>query len=154
MSPPDAPAPPRAPIKPDSADLTKARWEPVQAQNASRLERVQMDNKPVLYIRSEQANCVGAWRASIMLAPGRYRFSGLAKSRGIAAQATRYGSGGGLRISGHNRQTQLAGDTDWTALREEFNVVADKPVRLFCELRANKGEIWFDLQSLKLERVE
>ena len=137
-----------------SLHLVEAQWEPVQAQSASKLARLHLDKRPVLYIKSEQPNAVGAWRSEVVLRSGRYRFSGRAKTSGLAAQTTRFGSGGGLRISGSTRKNNLQGDKDWTHLEEEFDVPADGPVRLFCELRANKGEIWFDLQSLKLERLK
>ncbi len=149
---PTAPAkPPQAPGPPNPVEV---QWEPVQAQNASKLARIQLDNKPVLYIKSEQPNSVGAWRADLVLRSGKYRFSCRAKARGLAAQTMPFGSGGGLRISGSTRKNSLQGDKDWTQLEEQFDVPTDGPVRLFCELRANKGEIWFDLQSLKLERLK
>jgi hypothetical protein len=158
-NPPPAPKPavaaaPNSPPHKLVPDPIKAQWEPVQAQNASKLAKLQMDNKPVLYMKCEQPNSICAWRANLDLPPGTYRFSGRAKTRGLAAQSTKYGAGGGLRISGCNRKNTLEGDKDWTTLQEEFNVQAPSPVRVFCELRANKGEIWFDLASLKLERVK
>jgi hypothetical protein len=131
----------------------EALWEPVQAQNASKLEKLELDNKRVLYIRSEEPESVGAWRAEVMLSAGRYRFSGRVKVRGLVPQTMRFGSGGGLRLSGCTRANCLQGDKDWTYVEEEFDIATDGPVGLLCELRANKGEIWFDLKSLKLERV-
>lgn len=152
--PPQPAVPANAPPKVIAADASKAQWVPVKAQNASRLEKVQLEERPALYIKSEQANCVAAWRAEVVLRPGKYRFSGRAKARGLAAQNMQLGTGGGLRISGINRKNQISGDREWTLLEEDFNVPEDKPVRLLCELRANKGEIWFDLQSLKVERIQ
>ncbi len=140
--------------QPVSLDPVKANWEPIQAQNTSKLARLQLDNKPVLYIKTEQPNSVAAWKAEVVLRPGKYRFSGRAKASGLAAQNMRFGTGGGLRISGATRKNNLQGDKDWTNIQEDFDVQKDGPTRVFCELRANKGEIWFDLQSLKLERIQ
>jgi spore coat protein H len=141
--------PPTGPLRPG-----EDQWEPVQAQSASTLQRLELDNMRVLYIKSDQPNSVGAWRAEVVLSAGKYRFSGRVKVRGVAGQTMRYGTAGGLRISGCRRKNIFQDDKDWTYVEEEFDIPADGPVRLLCELRANKGEIWFDLRSLKLERLK
>ena len=152
------PAKPGAPVgnaprlKP--GDSLAALWQPVHAQNASKLEKRQLNVKLMLYLKSEQADSVGAWKARILLAPGKYRFTGRAKTQGLAAQANRFGSGGGLRIARTSRKNQLIKDTDWTTLEEEFTLTAEGPVVLFCELRANRGEMWFDVESLQIKWIK
>jgi hypothetical protein len=41
---------------------------------------------------------------------------------------------------------------DWTPLTFDFELGADEEVTVILELRATKGEAWFDLGSIKLER--
>ena len=62
-------------------------------------------------------------------------------------------AGAGIRISGEKRTNQILGTTGWTPLVYEINVEgAAREVELVCELRANKGEVWFDLDSLRIAR--
>jgi hypothetical protein len=63
--------------------------------------------------------------------------------------------GGGLRISGGKRSHALTGNTDWKRVQHQFSVGEDSgDVVLVCELRAAKGQIWFDPASLQLEQVQ
>jgi hypothetical protein len=48
---------------------------------------------------------------------------------------------------------RLSGDSDWIAVHYDFDLrqpVAD--LDIYCELRAAKGEAWFEVPSLKLIR--
>ena len=64
-------------------------------------------------------------------------------------------NGGGLRISGDQRKNALSGSADWTRLEHEFVVEGGTLEKVMvCELRAAKGEIWFDADSLQLERLK
>ena len=48
----------------------------------------------------------------------------------------------------------MVGDADWTALEEEFEVMeGGDDITLVAELRAKKGEVWFDMSSLKVVRL-
>jgi hypothetical protein len=64
------------------------------------------------------------------------------------------GKGAGIRQSQQQpRKHGLVGDNDWQAVEYDFEVTEDSgDVTLLCELRAEKGEAWFDLASLKLRR--
>ena len=65
------------------------------------------------------------------------------------------GNGAGLRISGGKRTNKLSGDKDWTQLEHEFEVQgAETEEELVCELRAIKGQVWFDASSLRLARAK
>ena len=62
-----------------------------------------------------------------------------------------------MRISGSQepRPNRLSGDATWQKLTYEFNVAAPSDdVELVCELRASKGEVCFDLNSLRLVRIK
>ena len=63
------------------------------------------------------------------------------------------GEGAGLRISGGTRNgiNKLAGDSPWQTV--SFPIEANgSEVVLVAELRASKGEVWFDKSSLQLVR--
>jgi hypothetical protein len=93
-----------------------------------------------------------------MLPIGKYRFEATAKTAGVVPFADpQKGAGAGIRISGSQapRTNKLAGDTGWQQLAYEFDVAAPtEEVQLVCELRASKGEVWFDTESLKLVKVK
>jgi hypothetical protein len=46
------------------------------------------------------------------------------------------------------------GDTGWEKLEWNVPVKEEREVELICELRATAGEVWFDLNSLKLVKVK
>ena len=86
-----------------------------------------------------------------MLKPGRYRFEGFAKTRCPA----RNDAGADLRISRGTPRQVLRGETDWSKLGFEFDVEdPEGNVELICELKGTRGEAWFDINSLKLRRLE
>ena len=63
--------------------------------------------------------------------------------------------GAGLRISGDTRNRRIARDAPWTPLSHDFVLEEGAgDVELVGELRTYQGggEVWFDLESLKLRR--
>jgi hypothetical protein len=64
--------------------------------------------------------------------------------------------GAGVRVSrGQARAHGLIGDAGWQDVGHAFTVTGEaEEVALLCELRAEKGEAWFDVASLKLHRTE
>jgi hypothetical protein len=66
------------------------------------------------------------------------------------------GPGAGLRISGQEPSIEwVRGDSDWRNFSFEFDVPDDGgEIVLVAELRANKGEARFALDSLRLVRLE
>jgi hypothetical protein len=148
-------APPARPLQFENGLARLAGWRPQTGQGNARLEELKLDGLPVLHIRCDGGACVASWRATVLLEPGRYRFTGRARCAGLDPQTGESGSGGGLRISGGKRTNKLAGDADWTRLDFEFSPPdGSSEVELVCELRANKGAIWFDAPSLRLERLK
>jgi spore coat protein H len=107
------------------------------------------DGVPALHIVT-RTDTLASWRTKARLARGHYRFTGKVKVAGV--QPLSYGAhqGAGLRLSGSARQSaNLTGDSGWRELQAEFDInneVAE--VELICELRASRGEAWFDLASL------
>jgi len=140
------PAPPPA--------IPLARWEPTASGDA-RLEQTKADDRPVLKITANN-HSTASWRATIRVKAGRYRLEGKARGTGIEAVRDDKGEGAGLRVSGSTqpRPNKLTGDTGWTALAYEFEVKeADRDIMCVCELRATKGQVFFDLESLRLVPV-
>jgi hypothetical protein len=107
-----------------------------------------------LHIDGDNGGCIASWRSRVVLNAGKYRFQGKARSAGIDPRATSSGTGAGVRISGGKRTNKLEGTKDWTVLQHDFEVSSDGlEIEFVCELRANKGRVWFDRDSLKLKKL-
>ena len=51
------------------------------------------------------------------------------------------------------RTNSVVGDSGWQTIEYEFTVHAESEEPwLICELRASRGEAWFDLASLRLRK--
>lgn len=102
-------------------------------------------------------NTSASWRTKVMIKRGAYRFEGRIRTRGVEPLPFGKNKGAGLRLSGAEppRPHQLVGDAPWQLQTVEFEVAAVlDEVELVCELRASKGEAWFDLESLRLVRLK
>ena len=133
-------------------------WRVMNELGGAKLEEAKdADGKPTLTITA-LGPTTGSWRSRVLLEGGRYRFEGLARTKGVSATSDpQKGEGVGLRISGIQspRGNKLAGDAPWTKLAFEFDVAAPgDEVDLVCELRAVKGQVWFDTESLQLVKVK
>jgi spore coat protein H len=129
-------------------------WLPANAQKIARLEQVKdADGKSALWINTS-VQTLAAWRTQVLLAPGRYRFEGLVRCRGVKT-ALNLGEGAALAVTGspQTEQSVLKGDSDWKKLSLDFTNPVGQEVQLDCELWALKGEAWFDLESLRLVRL-
>lgn len=98
---------------------------------------------------------VGSWRMKVLLAPGKYVFEGDLRVAGVVSMTNELGLGAGLRISGGKRpNNKLEGDAPWTHVEYPIQIEGmENEVELVCELRALKGEAWFDADSLRLRRL-
>ena len=76
------------------------------------------------------------------------------KTRGVEAAASETGEGAGLRVSGGSRagQKALKGDSAWEVLAFPIESPG-RDYTLVAELRATKGEMWIDRESLRVVRV-
>ncbi len=129
-------------------------WRAQAEMGDVRIEEAVVDAAPTLRIAA-RGQSVGSWRATVELEPGRYRFRAMAKTSKVAAARDQKGEGAGLRISGTTqpRRNKLEGDNGWTKLAFDFEVAGGREVTLVCELRASRGEVWFDANSLILEKL-
>ena len=127
--------------------LTKG-WATKYEEGAN-LERVPADGRPCLRIKAA-GQSQASWRTGAQLPGGRYRFESHVSTRGVE------GPGAGLRISGQEPSIEwVRGDSDWRNFSFEFDVPGDGgEIVLVAELRANKGEARFALDSLRLVRLE
>lgn len=147
------------PLKFDSTgivSLSKKPWTENGEGNAAELSRVEKDGKPCLSIRATQTGGVGSFRTSLLLPAGLYRFETRAKADQIEATQSIRGTGAGIRVSGDGRANRLTGTTDWQPLSHDFEIEESpdgQQVQLVIELRANHGEVLFDLSSFVLRRL-
>jgi spore coat protein H len=114
-------------------------------------------SRHVLHISATNGPCFASWRTRVALQPGQYVFEGELRTAGIIAQTnkTEIGVGAGLRISGGKRTNDfVVGDAPWQRFQYAMTRGNDDPeeVELVCELRAMKGDVWFDEDSLRIVR--
>ncbi len=128
-------------------------WQTRRDLGDALLDREQdADGKTVLHISSKEG-CTASWRTTQLLDAGKYRFEARLKTRGVVLNRDDPRAGAGLRISRHRVGQKNSGDKDWTPVVFEFDVPEDQTdTELVCELRADRGDVWFDLSSLKLQR--
>jgi len=151
------------PLKFSSGIASITNWviplTPKDPANAIR-DRVNIDGRLSLHIltTNKTTNTSASWRATVYLAPGNYRFETMAKCAGVVpAVNLKKGAGAGIRHSGTvtNRLNMLEGDAPWQKLEYDLPTVRfEQELILICELRADDGEAWFDLNSMRLVKTE
>lgn len=131
-------------------------WRAVDAPQGGGMEQGKApDGKTALHINAGPTTSA-SWRVKVLLAAGRYRFEGSARTTGVKPLAYGKNKGAGLRVSVAKQSMphQLVGDSPWTKYDIEFVLSApETEVELLCELRASGGEAWFDFESLRLTRL-
>jgi hypothetical protein len=94
----------------------------------------------------------------VLLERGLYVLEGRVRTAGVVPfqeETAKKGVGAGLRTSraAAIRTNSAVGDSGWQKLEYEFSVNGESEEPwLICELRASRGEAWFDLASLKLRK--
>ena len=154
--------PPPEPVRFDAsgvASLTK--WLPLDIRGTGKLDRQgALPGVKTLHVAAGPAGrCTASWRTRLMLRGGTYIFEGRVSTTGVVPlqkDGTTKGAGAGIRQAQRQaRKHSLIGDNDWQKVEFEFTVPGDRDeVVLLCELRAEEGEAWFDLDSLKLRKKE
>ncbi len=132
-------------------------WRVQNTRGIAQVDKVIEGGKPLLHIDTvADTNCIASWRSHVLLTPGEYHLEARVRTAGVMAIKDKKGEGAGIRISQFSRPrtNSAAGSTDWTKLDFDFPVAPGSTgdVDLLCELRASKGEAWFDLSSLKLTK--
>jgi len=144
-------APEPKPLKFDSAGAALVSgWQTLDQTGSAHLDKVADGSKQTLHIRAN-GSCIASWRARVLLEGGEYRFEAMARTARVSPNRDEKGEGAGLRISQQSRSNKLNGDSSWQKIGYDFSVPAGQDeIVLVCELRASKGEVWFDLESLRL----
>jgi hypothetical protein len=131
-------------------------WQAVDPPASGRMERTNgPGGRAALHIRAGPVTSA-SWRAKARLGHGRYRFEGAVCTLGVKPLDFGKNQGACLRVAGARGKeiSHVTGDQDWKALGVEFEVPApDQEVELICELRARRGEAWFDADLLRLLRL-
>ena len=122
------------------------------AQGGGVMDEQTVDDQRCLHIRADNA-AAASWRRSVALAPGRYRFEAMVKTAGVEG-GDASGDGAGLRISGGTRKgvNGLTGNAAWQKIGFEFEATGAEAI-LVAEVRAPKGEAWFQTESLQIVKV-
>lgn len=105
-----------------------------------------------LHLVARSAGTVAGFRAPLHLPAGHYTLAARIRTSHLTPLKDARGEGAGLRISGGNRSNTLAGTADWALVRHDFDLSAGRDLELVAEIRANSGEAWFDLGSMKIIR--
>jgi spore coat protein H len=146
------------------AHLTQ--WEPQADYGKPILDERTEAGRNLLHVSAGNGSCVGVWFTRVWLKPGRYRFEARARTLAVKPDPGDRKGGAGLRNSQGSMTQKLTGDSPWTNIVFEFEVGGALPqlgfmgavqedvsaIKLVCELRAAKGEAWFDRDSLRLLR--
>ncbi|MFM8359710.1 MAG: hypothetical protein ACKOET_14280, partial [Verrucomicrobiota bacterium] len=119
-------------------DVGEGPWQPGRDSAVLRLEAL--------------GESAGSWRQTLLLPPGRYRFSARIGTRAVVGAGDRPVRGAGIVRVGADPPgpRRLAGTRAERTRTLRFE--ADGPVTLGLELRARAGGAWFPLDSLQLER--
>jgi len=131
-------------------------WLKAEAPMKGSMDQVNgPEDLPSLHIEAD-GETLASWRARVLIGRGRYRFEGRARVAGVRPLPHGLHQGAGLRVAGRPRRADsLTGDSAWQVLSSEFEVTqATQEVEFICELRAQAGEAWFELDSLKVIRIE
>lgn len=131
-------------------------WRPGDEPMGGNLEQTMANGRAALRIQAGPKTAA-SWRTTVWLEPGRYQFEGLARTAGVKPLPFGKNHGASLGVTGRkvSGTRMLTGDTDWTKLQTEFEVLEhETEIELICPLRASAGNAWFDLDSLRLVRLE
>ena len=135
----------------NSGSILLPGWTSKAQEGQPKFDQTAMNaRRHVLHISTTEGGAAGSWRNRVSLDAGTYRFEGeIRVSRVVPANN---GGGACLRTSARRGRRQFTGDGDWRKFSCEFQVESPREIELICELRALKGEAWFDADKSKLYR--
>jgi spore coat protein H len=125
------------------------QWREEPDRGTPVIDRVKLEGKDALHIRAQNERTRASWRAQTYLKRGWYRFEGMAQLGALTSGSAR------LRISGDTRSVGISGSGgNWRPLSHAFEVPdAGMDIEFVCELNASQGEVWFDVNSLRVRRL-
>ena len=135
--------------------LIPDNWRPFDLPENGRLDRVNQEGQATLHIVAGPRTAA-SWRCRILVGPGNYQL--LAKAKTIGVEPLGFGRrhGATVRIAEQSGalSESLIGTHHWQGLTAPFSVQdREREIELICELRASRGEVWFDMKFLKLVRL-
>jgi spore coat protein CotH len=110
------------------------------------------DTQENLQITANGNYAYGSWRTQVLLEQGDYQFTGRLRTTALMIDEGVTRGGVTLRASGDRNPRMLSEAPDWTTFTYEFTVGGLTDIELVCELRASRGSVWFEADSLKLMR--
>ena len=128
-------------------------WQPRPDAGKATLHSVREPSQPErLLIRGGEGQTIASWRAKMRLPAGNYRFVARVTTKNVEPLGGTLGSGAGLRLSGGSQSetSRVIGTVKNKELHHAFRVEAERDIEFVAELRATKGEVLFDLDSLRL----
>src|SRR5262249_16489364 len=136
-------------------EVSVKSWSKLGASNSTALEELRVEQtRRVLRVQAQGRTTAG-WVTRLWLPTGTYEFMARAEVREVVTGAGARNAGAGLR-SPMSRwpSRRLTGNSEWEELRCRLVVRSTEDmVELVCDLRNASGEVWFDLDSLKLKRL-
>jgi spore coat protein CotH len=122
-----------------------------QSGNAEFRQEKSPEGQDLLYL-AVNGNTICSWRSRTMLEEGVYRFEGKVRTKNVKTGSEP--GGAGLRISGKAVVPELSGTQDWQKFGFPFRVPeGGGEIEVICELRATRGEAWFDTSTLRVVRL-
>ena len=132
-------------------------WRPIDAPEGGVLVRTNtIEGKHTLMIQAGPVTAA-SWRSKVLLPKGRYRFDGMLRTASVRPLGFGKNHGAALRAADFPapRDHRLLGTQGWQKASASFEITnGEQEVDLMCELRASRGQAWFDLDSLRLVRTE
>jgi hypothetical protein len=133
--------------------LTGWKASTVRAGEPTLTQSKDARGKVVLGVAAAPPLSTGSWRTRVIIPEGRYRLEGAIRLQGVVIDQNDSRAGAGLRISKGEMPGKLSGTSDWQKFAYEFQEPEATDVEFICELKAQEGEAWFDLESLRLVRL-
>jgi spore coat protein H len=140
------------------SEASLTAWTPHVDGGEAHLTEVQ-EPTPALQIHNVGVHIpfVASWRTRVLLPAGHYRFEARISASDFMPTQNAPGGGICLRIYGQppSRSEPLAQTLDWKPFSADFSVVEPRQeVALICEVRAFKGTVRIEKNSLKLVRMK
>jgi hypothetical protein len=148
--------------KPDRFDrsgrLTLDTWSWATESAGAVLQVVGLPKVPRAYsiTCSSAENCHASWRCKALLGKGNYVLHAKIKADKITgADEKRQLSGAGIRVAGAPPSNYRKGTFNWTPFEMAFTVPEEmRMVEFVLEIRARRGQVWFDADSIFLTRSD
>jgi spore coat protein H len=148
---------PLEPLRFENGFAALTNWRVFDAPAGGSLAQTNtVDLKRLLTIEAGPVT-FASWRSKVLLPRGRYRFEGALRTEAVTPLGFGKNHGAALRVAGlpTSREHRLIGTQPWKTTPVTFEVTnLLQEVELMCELRAMRGQASFDLDSLRIRRLE